>query len=470
MILETRDTRLFVRRQVGVGDAGCLRLLPHPPTSYMNGRGYLTLEVIWNIIHAMNKNYSRPETYYPRWLTDLLRQACQDQPIVVLSGARQTGKSTLLLNAKPFRDWRFLTMDDFDVLRQAQENPRELWAGTDRVVLDEVQRAPALMLAVKRAVDLNPGMRFVLSGSANLMLMSQVSESLAGRAVYLTLGPMTLGELRQAPLPSTLDQLLAGHFPPDGDASDVDVGDVPTWILHGLLPSLITLETPQSWTRWWEGYVSTYLERDLRQLSQIDRLPDFRRLMEILALRSGQVLNKSEAGRDAGISQPTVHRYTNLLETSYLFVQLSAYVGNRTARLVKAPKAFWLDPGLAAFLSGFYDVDSLRETRELGGFFETLILAHLRVLASLMTPRARIYFWRTRAGQEVDFVVEHGRRLLGIEVKRANRVGYGDAANLRVFLDQHPQAYGVILHRGQGVQRLGERIISIPWTLLVAGI
>jgi uncharacterized protein len=156
-----------------------------------------------------------------------------------------------------------------------------------------------------------------------------------------------------------------------------------------------------------------------------------------------------------------------VLETSYLFVQLAAYVGNRTSRIVKSPKAFWLDPGVAAFLSGYYDVDSLRDSRELGGFFETLILAHLRVLAGLMTPRANIYYWRTRAGQEVDFVVEHGRRLLGIEVTRVNRIGYGDAANLRIFLEQHPHAYGVVLYDGRAVQRLGERIVAVPWTMVV---
>ena len=138
----------------------------------------------------MNNIYARPETYYPRWLTSSLQQASQDHPIVVLTGARQVGKSTLLLNASPFREWRFHTLDDFDILQQARERPQELWAGTNRVVLDEVQRAPDLLQAVKQAVDRNPSMRFALSGSANLLLMRQVSESLAGRAVYFVLYPI----------------------------------------------------------------------------------------------------------------------------------------------------------------------------------------------------------------------------------------------------------------------------------------
>ena len=128
----------------------------------------------------MNNYYSQPEYYYPRWITSSLVQASQDHPIVVLSGARQVGKSTLLLNADPFRQWRWLNMDDYDVLRQARLHPETLWAGADRLVIDEVQKAPEILPAIKQVVDMHPGRyRFVLSGSANLLLMKQVSESLA---------------------------------------------------------------------------------------------------------------------------------------------------------------------------------------------------------------------------------------------------------------------------------------------------
>ena len=413
----------------------------------------------------MNTFHSPSKEYYPRWLTPTLQKASQDHAIVVLTGARQVGKSTLLLNAEPFRDWRFHTLDNFDTLRQARERPQELWAGTDRVVLDEVQRAPGLLLAVKQAVDRDPGrLRFALSGSANLLLMRDVSESLAGRAVYFALSPMTLGEVNRASPLDILARSLAGEWPDEKTLPETPPDPV-EWILRGLMPPLLTLDSSKAWTRWWDGYVTTYLERDLRQFSQIGNLLDFRRVMELLALRSGQILNQSELGRDAQVSQPTVHRYLNLLETTHLFERLPAYTVNRTSRLMRSPKAFWSDPGLATFLSGYFEVETLRQARELGAYFETLIFHHLRVLVGLLTPPARLYFWRTRSGREVDFVVEHGRRLLAIEVKWATQVGYGDAASLRLFLDEYPEASGgLLLYRGRTTRRLGEKIVALPWT------
>ncbi len=416
----------------------------------------------------MNDMYSNLDIYYERWLTASLQEACRDRQIVVLTGARQVGKSTLLAHAEPFRHWRSHTMDDFDALDQATRAPEALWAGTDRVVLDEVQKAPKLLQAVKIAVDRNPGTyRFVLSGSANLLLMKQVSESLAGRAVYFILDPMTLGEIRRAPQPDILARLLNGDLPDEGTLPE-EPADPAEIILRGLMPPLLHLALPQSWVRWWEGYVATYLERDLRQIAQIDALVDFHRLMELLALRSGQLLNQSALARDAHMSQPTVHRYLGLLEATHLFERLPAYAVTHTTRLLKSPKIFLNDPGLAVFLSGYYTVDDVRAAREYGAYFETLIYHHLRVLTRLMTPAGRLFFWRTRSGAEVDFVVEHGRKVIAIEVKSASNPGYGEAAGLRAFLDDHPNAAaGVLLHSGRAIRRLGEKIVALPWTMLV---
>ncbi len=414
----------------------------------------------------MNNFYSRPGTYLPRWLTSHLRQATQDHPVVVLTGARQVGKSTLLRSAEPFASWRFRTMDDYDTLRQAQEDPQGLWAGATEVVLDEVQKAPGLLPAIKQAVDQQPGRhRFMLSGSANLLLLNQVSESLAGRAVYFVLYPMTCGELHQAPPTDLLDRLLGGQQPAEGI---IDAPPDPASVLiQGFMPALLTLPSLDARIRWWNGYVAAYLERDLRQLSQIDNLVDFRRVMELLALRTGQLLNTSEVARDAQVSQSTAHRYANLLQATHLFERLPAYTKSHSQRLVKSPKAFWSDPALAIFLAGYYDEDSLREAKELGAFFEAMIYHHLRVLVELQTPPARLYFWRARDGQEVDFVVEHGRRLMGIEVKMSTRVNYGDTESLRRFLGDQPDASGgLILYGGREIRRISERISAVPWTLL----
>lgn len=415
----------------------------------------------------MNNFHSSSELYYQRWLTPLLQRAINDHPVVVLTGARQVGKSTLLRHAVPFNQWRYHTLDDFDVLQQAQENPSGLWAGTSEVVLDEVQKAPKLMANIKRAVDEQNGrVRFVLSGSTNLLLMQQVSESLAGRAVYFVLHPMTIGEIQEHQPPTLLQDVLAGQWPQETTLTEPPPDYLPT-LLRGLMPRLLTMESPEAWLRWWEGYLATYLERDLRQIAQIDALVDFRHLMELLALRSGQLINQSDLGRDAGLSQSTVHRYLNLLESTHLFERLPAYTVSHTTRLLKAPKAFWLDPALAVFLSGYFDSTTLSKSRELGSYFETLIFLHLRVLTNLLTPNPQLYFWRTQRGDEVDFVVEHGRRVVAIEVKATDDPSYRHAEGLRKFLEHHPNAVGgLLLHCGAKVRWLDDKIMAIPWSLL----
>jgi predicted AAA+ superfamily ATPase len=306
----------------------------------------------------------------------------------------------------------------------------------------------------------------MLSGSANLLLMQKISESLAGRAVYFILHPMTLGEIHRHSVPSLLSAALAGQSPETAALTEPPPNPIP-FLQRGFLPRLLTLTNEEAWLRWWDGYIATYLERDLRQISQIDSLLDFRRVMELLALRSGQLLNQSEVARDARLSQATVHRYINLLETTHLFERLPAYTASHTTRLLKSPKAFWADPGLAIFLSGYFDQTALENSRELGAYFETMIFQHLRTLTSLLTPRARLYFWRTRGGKEVDFVVEHGRRLLAIEVKLTGNPTYKHITGLKDFIQAHPTTIGgILLHSGPTISHLSEKIIGIPWSML----
>jgi hypothetical protein len=384
-------------------------------------------------------------------------------PVVVLTGPRQVGKSTLLSNEEPFRSWRYVTLDDFDALDAARRDPTSLWAGTEGVVLDEVQKAPGLLSAVKAAVDRDQDLRLALSGSANLLLMSHVSESLAGRAAYFELGSMTLGEVQLGSPPTVLGDLLEGRLPAEGTLKTVD--PLP-FMTRGMMPRLIDADEASA-VSWWEGYVATYLERDLRQLSQVESLPDFRRVMEALALRQGQVLNQTEVGRDAAVTQPTTRRYVNLLETSALLTRLPTYAVNRTKRLIKSPKPYWFDVGLSSFLAGHYGSDALRASREAGGAFEALVLQHLGVLARLLVPRGRLHYWRTTAGAEVDFVLEHGRRLVAFEVRLSDKVGFGDTAALRTFMEEYPEsAAGVVVHAGKEVRRLGERLVALPWGAL----
>lgn len=292
--------------------------------------------------------------------------------------------------------------------------------------------------------------------------MHKVSESLAGRALYLNLEPMTIGERETLEPPDTLAALVDGRMPNEATTTERD--PLPD-IVQGFMPGLLTIEGQDAVATFWESYVATYLERDLRQLSQIDLLPDYRRLMEAVALRSGQVLNQAEVSRDIKVSQASISRYLNLLETTNLIHRVPAFSGNRTSRIIKSPKVYWLDSGLGSFLAGYYDAASLKGSREAGFIFECAVFLHLRVLTQLMKPKARIYYWRTVSGNEVDFIVEHGRKILPIEVKLTGSPSYADGDALRYFLERHKRAKtGIVIHAGSELKYLSDRIIAIPWT------
>ncbi len=397
----------------------------------------------------------------PRAVTGSLKDRLRVMPAVVVTGARQTGKSTLALNLAP-GGRRYLSLDDLDVVDAARRDPDVLVGGPQPVTLDEVQREPDLLRAVKRAIDRQrtPG-QFLLTGSANLLLMRRVSESLAGRASYLTLWPMTrreqlgLGrcgrweELAAARDDEWLDQLAAQSDEPEDWRALAQHGGFPT--------PAVQLKTTRERAIWFDGYVRTYLERDLQDLSAIAALPDFRRLMRATCLRLGQLLNQAELGRDVALPQPTVHRYLNLLETSYLLVRLSAYAVNRTKRLIKSPKLYWGDTGLALHLAGSEAPD--------GAHLENLVLHDLLAWRDARLDRADIFYWRTAIGEEVDLVIEAGGRLLPIEIKATGRPRLADARHLRTFRGEYGKKAraGLLLHTGRMLEWLAPDVLAAPW-------
>lgn len=416
----------------------------------------------------MNDNHAEIESEYKsRWIAPSLRQAAEEHPVVILSGARQVGKSTLLQEEMPFSKWRYLTLDNYDTLGQAEREPEALWAGTGHVVIDEVQKSPSLLSTIKQVVDQRKRkVRFVLSGSTNLSLLHNASESLAGRAVYLTLFPMTWGEISGGDRSHLLETLFSGNFPAEDQIREKKESPSDEMI-RGFFPPVLTFSRSEGVLRWWEGYIATYLERDLRQIASVESLSDFRRVMKALALRSGNVLNQTEIARDTGISQSTIHRYTNLVEVSSLLTRVPAFSRNRTKRLIKSPKVYWVDPALAAYLSGYHEPKALDGAREGGALFETLVFLHLQILSSLMVPRPRISYWRTVTGTEVDFVLEWGKSLVAVEVKRTTTPRYADTLGLQDFMKEYPETVaGLLVHGGTDIRRLHEKIVAVPWNAL----
>ncbi len=410
-----------------------------------------------DIIHNMNSS-QRP---LPRHLQRALGERLEIMPAVVVTGARQTGKSTLVQVLTP-GERRFLSLDDLDVADLAQRDPEALVGGTTPVTLDEVQREPDLLLAVKRAIDRRrrPG-QFLLTGSANLLLMRQVSESLAGRASYLTLWPMTRREQRGLGRCGIWEDLITAEDDQWLDLFGAQENTSEDWRVlarRGGFPTpAVHMKTQAERGVWFEGYVRTYLERDLQTLSAISALPDFRRLMRAACLRLGQLVNQTELARDVALPQPTVHRYLNLLEISFLLVRIPAYAVNRTKRLIKAPRLYWGDVGLALHLGG--------SSEPTGAHLENIVLHDLLCWRDARTEQADMFFWRTTTGEEVDFVIESDGRLLPVEIKATGRPRLADTAALRTFRSEYGKAArsGLLLHTGTRFEWLTPDVLAVPW-------
>jgi predicted AAA+ superfamily ATPase len=411
----------------------------------------------------MNENHSSNELFYKRrWIGPAIQSAIRTFPVVIISGARQVGKSTFLRNEFP--GFRYISLDEFSVLQQAKYDPSSLLIGADQIILDEAQKAPEIFSAIKLSVDRSRRkMRFLISGSSNLLLMKGISETLAGRAIYFEMFPMSYGEMYgKSEEPRNFFNLLDPQYQPkEQELRDIDPLPI---VLRGFMPPLMNLVRREDVLLWWEGYVKTYLERDLRELSQIESLIDFRRVLESLALRTGNLLNQTEVSRDTGVSQPTVYRYIKLLEVSNIIKRVPAYYPSRTKRVTKSPKIFFMDPGLSIYLSGYHDDESLKKARERGSFFETSIFLHLKILCEILVPKAATFYWRTTTGKEVDFIVERGKKLFAFEVKFTKNPVFNDIKNLLAFLEENPQTTrGILIHAGGSIKWLHSKVLAIPW-------
>ena len=291
--------------------------------------------------------------------------------------------------------------------------------------------------------------------------MEKVSESLAGRASYLTLWPLTRRERLGLGRGGCWEELLQARdddWPELLAAQPDQPEDWPAFARRGGFPSpAVQLATERERAAWFDGYVRTYLERDLLGLSAISGLPDFRRLMRAACHRLGQLVNQTELGRDVALPQPTVRRYLNLLETSHLLVRIAPFAVNRTKRLIKSPKLYWADTGVALHLA---------QGAEPGGaHLENIVLHDLLAWRDARLDYADIFHWRTTLGEEVDFVVETGDGLLPIEVKATARPRLRDAAHLRTFRAEYGEQSraGLLLHTGNTIEWITPDVLAAPW-------
>ncbi len=404
----------------------------------------------------------KPLTPYRRLLSPRVHEALTDTPVVFIAGPRQAGKTTLALQLAQGTA-QYITLDNERTLLAAKRDPIGLVRGIDRAIIDEIQRAPELLLSIKRSVDEDrrPG-RFLLTGSANLMTLPTVTDSLAGRMETLTLLPLSMSELTGTD-GNWLDEafegrLLATSTPLIGDA-------LIEAVIRGGYPEAISRSTPRRRTAWARQYVNALIQRDVRDIAAVDHLDQMPRFLSAIAETAGQMCNYSRLGSEVGLDHKTAARYLTIFEQMYLLQRVNVWANNRLKRLVKTPKIQFIDSGLLSALTGV-TASKVEQDRSLfGRILETFVFGELLKHATTAEGSYRMLYYRDSNQVEVDFIVENeAGGLIGVEVKAAASIKASDLHGLKrlAMLTQDKFKMGVILYDGADTLPMGDRLWIAP--------
>ncbi|MCH9694155.1 MAG: ATP-binding protein [Gammaproteobacteria bacterium] len=400
----------------------------------------------------------------PRLVEPRLVEALDDSPAVLIHGPRQSGKTTLAQIVGKKRGYRYFNLDD-DVLRGAAEDDPMGFVGDlpDRVILDEVQRVPALFTALKSAIDSDRSLgRFLLTGSANVLLVPKLADSLAGRMEIIRLFPFAQCELDKKES-TFLDALFSGNF--KINKYERLQQKLPQCIVAGGYPAALARNTPRRSAAWYRDYVDAIVQRDVRDLARIASLDVLPRLLTLIGRQTSRLLNISELAGPFQISRPTIRDYVTLLEKVFLVDELPPWHTNRLSRLVKTPKLHIGDTGLAAALLGVNAQDLAADRELLGQFLETFVYQELRRQSSGHEDDIRFHHFRDKDGYEVDLVLEKGtRQVAGVEVKAAASVSSSDFRGLRKLASAAGNRFaaGVILYDGDISVSFGDSLYAVP--------
>ena len=406
-----------------------------------------------------------------RHIAPLLTESLADTPVVIINGARQSGKSTLVqgLSSNKVGLRRYLTLDDAAVLNAAKSDPAGFIDGLQGpITLDEVQRAPELFLPIKAAVDRNrePG-RWLLTGSADVMLLPGLADSLAGRMAVLTLWPLSSAELSDSPGLNRADAL----FTADWSGLSMPLCDrdalMTVWLAGGF-PDAVARSSLARRTAWFDAYVQAMLQRDLRDLANIEQLTEIPNLLHLLATRSATLLNFAELSRTAGISQTSLKRYFALLEMLFLVVRLPSWQRNPGKRWVKAPKVFLPDSGLLCHLMAATPERLTAQPNLMGVVAESWVLSELLKHLAFTKEGLTLWHYRTQTHLEVDFILENRQgQICGIEVKASTTVDSKDFKGLRHLQETEPAIFkhGIVLYAGRELLPFGEGLWAVPMSV-----
>ena len=411
-------------------------------------------------------NQSAAPPLYPRLIEARIAEALTDTPVILVAGPRQAGKTTLVRHmATP--GMRYLTLDDPLTLLSARDDPAGMIRSLDRAVIDEVQRAPQLLLAIKKSVDEDrrPG-RFLLTGSANLMALPAVADSLAGRMETLSLLPLSQAELHGATT-NWIDAAFAGQLPTLATPLlGADLGDA---VLRGGYPEAVLRTSARRRTVWARQYLDAIIARDVREVANIDKLDSLPRFLRSLAHVSGQMCNYSRLGSQVGLDYKTAARYVGVFEQMYLTKRIEAWTTNRLKRVVKTPKMQFVDTCLLTTLLDFSAAGVTQDRSLYGHILETFVYGELLKHCTTAEGDYRLLYYRDSDMVEVDLVIENAAgQVLGVEVKASASVNAGDLRGLKKLAGLAGDRFklGVLLYDGTETLPLGDRLWAAPLSTL----
>ncbi len=404
---------------------------------------------------------------YRRRIESRIDEALQDTPVVLLAGPRQAGKTTLVKQIAEQQGLRYLTMDDELTLLSAREDPVGMIRSLDRAVIDEIQRVPQLLLAIKKSVDEDrrPG-RFLLTRSANLMALPSVADSLAGRMETLSLLPLSQSEIYSRST-NWIDSAFAGGIlKADQPALGSDLVDR---VLRGGYPEAISRATPRRRVAWARQYLEAIIQRDVRDVAGIEKLDQLPRFLRALAQMAGQMCNYTQLGGQVGLDGKTASRYVGVFEQMYLLKRIDVWARNRLNRLVKTSKLQFIDAGLLAALLDLTAEEVQQDRMRFGNVLETFVFGELLKHTTTADGDYRLMYYRDADKFEVDVVIENAAgQLVGVEVKAAATVKESDLRGLKKLAGLAGEQFrmGVLLYDGTDTMPLGDKIWAAPLSTL----
>lgn len=411
------------------------------------------------------------QALYPRFSKELLLEAIADTPAVLIHGSRQCGKTTLAIEVGEELGYRYLSFDDDTQRQAALSDPIGFVKNLPEfIILDEIQRTPELFTAIKASIDTNrkPG-RFILTGSANVLLLPKLADSLAGRMEILRLHPLSRAELA-GERPNLLDQLFSADFGNDINKPIYNYlgKELAEIICAGGYPAALERQSEKRRSNWYRDYITTLVQRDVQDLSKIQNLDVLPRLLTLAAGQTARLFNAAELAAPFSLSRPTVREYLTLLEQIFLIEQLTPWHSNRLSRLIKTPKLHLADTGLVSALLGVNSKILWEEKTLLGQLLETFVYQELRKYADWYESSLNFFHFRNKDKVEVDIIIEQGRRIVGIEVKAAATVTNKDFKGLRKLQEGSGKSFsaGVVFYDGESIIPFGDQLFAVPISLL----